>query len=191
MPPAKRTQVLDTDGGAPPAPTGSRTMRDLYVPDAPALKSYFAAQGINVVMARNTGEFLSMMGVYDQVPVLVSELPESQREALLKDAKRHNWTVKDDTLRFGDCVLCMQPEEARQYWADQAMAEFVAQSGDEQLVENLNENARAYLDQMSGFTFDKGRVAAHAQPLTGGGAASHVMGGTRMREAYPGELRSE
>lgn len=183
----KTVQVLESDGGAPPAATGRRPIPDFYIRVPPLVKEFFESQGRNLIPDANRPEYLAMKSAQGQQVIFLSELPSGNRDALVRDARQAGWIVKDDTLVFGDMVLCSQAEEERQYHADQAAALWALQANDDSLVAALNDGARKHLgDMLGGPLSGAGRVNAHAHTITGGGAASHALGGRNAAAAYPG-----
>jgi hypothetical protein len=179
----KRVQVLDTDGGAPPARTGFRPVRDHYMNVPGLLKEYMEAQGRNLIPDSFKPEYMAMKAALGVTPVFLSELPDGNRDAIILDARKVGWMVKDDTLRYGDCCLCSQSDEERQYWEDQASAQWAFQTEDKTLVDSLTDAARDELAAMGG-----GHLlnTLRGGTITGGGAASHVAGGRVVRDSYPG-----
>lgn len=163
-------------------PTGERP-RDHYINVPELLREHLAADGQNLIPDGNANLYLVMKAALGQRPVLVSELPDGVRQAVVDDARKVGWLVKDDTFRFGDMVLCCQPEEQRQHNEDQALARWAFQTEDQALIDSLNDQASQILDEMGGG--DQARTV-RANTITGGGAASHVRGGARMGELYPG-----
>jgi len=163
----KRIQVIETDGSPDGAPGARREVDFSRLP--PMLEAHYRANGMNVCLIRASEAALASLGMLGFTPILVEDLPEREREAMVKDCRRHSYQVREDgTIRFGDGLLSWQSETDRIDQAEWAERRWQQMSvSPEEQAHALRENFGAAVPQAAG--------TLNVRPRAGTGPiASHI-----------------
>lgn len=105
------------------------------------ITEYYAAQGKNVFPVMPHHSLIDLYASRGAYPLMADDLPESERESMLRDARIAGYTVRpdDQALAKGGCVLFVQLESERQEWEDEDRTMLDAQLGEQvNMEEALN-----------------------------------------------------
>lgn len=150
--------------------SGSRSLNLVQIPKK--IADYFAAQGRNTFPASSHDSLRAIYSTRGASTLTVEDLPEDQREEMLRDARSVGYSIRSDdhTIAMGGCLLFTQLESERQEWEDEEREMLEAQMGEQvDMAETLNAQLASEFGPLHAGRVEFARDGRHIPVVNPGG----------------------